>query len=135
MNDGFSRTENAQRLIKWAVKAQILTFSNVTKRNFKEREVWLTAVGHGVGSEIYGKKDDFQRPVLVLKKFSNTRFLGIPLTSNQFYSGNLKVPTNFAGINGSAMLDQANSYDKQRLLKKMGMLDKPSFEIIRRNFA
>ncbi len=132
MNDCFSRSENAQRLIKWAIKAQKLSYAKLPTRNFKEREVWLVAIGHGVGSEVYGKLNDFQRPVLVLKKFNNHRFLGVPLTSNQKYSGNFAVKTRFCGICGKAMIDQIRTYDSRRLFKKMGMLDKPTFEIVSR---
>ncbi len=133
MNNGFSRAKNAKRLIQWSLFAQKLHFLE-RKINFKEREVWLTSIGHGVGTEVYGKNETFQRPVLVLKKFNNQRFLGIPLTSNSKYTGTFTVSTFFRNKMGKAMLDQANSYDEKRLLKKMGMLDKPTFEDIIRRF-
>lgn len=131
MSDYFSHPQNAKRLIKWALTAQKLHFSGI-KRSFKEREVWLVSIGHGVGTEVFGKGECFQRPVLVLKKFNNQRFLGVPLTSNEMYSGMFAVDTFFHGKQGKAMIDQASTYDHLRLLKKMGMLDKPTFDIVRR---
>jgi len=134
MNDNFSRLENSKRLIQWALLAQKLHFSD-TKRNFKEREVWLASIGHGVGNEVFGKNESFERPVLVLRKFDNQKFLGVPFTTNQNYPDPFSVKTLFAEKEGVAMLDQVNTYDRKRLLKKMGMLDKPTFEFIRRLHA
>jgi len=134
MNEGFSRTENAQRLVKWAFKAQQLSYRD-NAPNFKERDVWEASIGHGVGSEVYGKSDLFKRPVLVLKKFNNGRFLGVPFTSNPLYGGLHVVEIVFNDIHGAAMLDQASTYDSARLIKKIGMLDKPTFDVIRRKSA
>lgn len=134
MDNGFSRSENAQRLIKWALRAQKLTYRD-NAPNFKERDVWEVSIGHGVGSEVYGKTDLFKRPVLVLKKFNNGRFLGVPFTSNPEYGGFHVVEIVFEGVHGVAMLDQASTHDSRRLIKKLGMLDQPSFDIIRRKSA
>lgn len=46
---------------------------------FKTGDVWWCAVGLNVGTESCGKGNDYQRPVLVLKKLSNDSFIGIPL--------------------------------------------------------
>ncbi|MDQ7009415.1 MAG: hypothetical protein Q9M94_03950 [Candidatus Gracilibacteria bacterium] len=44
---------------------------NNKKQKFyvKEREVWSVKMGQNVGFEEDGKGKDFERPVLVLKKF------------------------------------------------------------------
>ena len=51
-------------------------------RTFNEREIWWCSVGLNIGYEIYGKNELFNRPVLIIKKFSSSIFLGLPLTSN-----------------------------------------------------
>ena len=46
-----------------------------------EREVWWCSLGVNIGVEIDGKNNDFERPVLLIKKFNGMMFWGIPLTS------------------------------------------------------
>ena len=36
-----------------------------------EREVWWSALGVNIGVEIDGKHENFERPVLVVRKFNN----------------------------------------------------------------
>lgn len=57
---------------------------------FKEREIWWCSLGVNVGIETDGKNEKFNRPVLIIKKFNQHQFWGIPLTSqikeeNDFY--------------------------------------------------
>jgi len=44
-------------------------------------EVWWCSLGVNIGHEQNGKRDLFDRPVIVLKKFSSDGFLIIPITS------------------------------------------------------
>jgi len=37
---------------------------------FREREIWWASLGANIGYEQDGKHENFERPVLVLKKFS-----------------------------------------------------------------
>jgi len=48
---------------------------------FHEREIWWCSIGVNFGFEIYGKSDIFTRPVLIVKKFSPSTFLGLPLST------------------------------------------------------
>src|SRR3954465_7462545 len=48
---------------------------------FKEREVWWCTLGANIGFEQDGKNKNFERPVLILKKFNRDSVLAIPLTS------------------------------------------------------
>ena len=50
---------------------------------FREGEVWWAHLGVNVGYEIDGKRSDFSRPVLILKKFNQFSFLALPLTTNE----------------------------------------------------
>jgi len=51
--------------------------------NFHEREIWWCALGINIGVEMDGKNDDFERPVLVIKKFNKQMALVVPLTKVQ----------------------------------------------------
>ena len=35
---------------------------------YKEREIFWTRIGYNIGSEEYGKGNEFQRPVIIIKK-------------------------------------------------------------------
>lgn len=64
------------------VKKKINTSRNTGVRVGK---IYWISVGQNVGSEIYGKHENFRRPVLVISKFYIPNyinlFLGIPLSS------------------------------------------------------
>lgn len=47
----------------------------------REGDIWWCSVGVNIGSEQDGKNAYYERPVLILRKFSRTVVLTIPLTS------------------------------------------------------
>jgi len=51
--------------------------------NFHEREIWWCALGINIGVEMDGKNDDFERPILVIKKFNRQMALIVPLTKTR----------------------------------------------------
>ena len=97
---------------------------------FKEREIWWCSIGLNIGDEEDGKNQHFNRPILVLKKFNNKIFLGIPLTTkvkeNRYY-----IKFDLHGIKQCAMISQLRLFDGKRLTHKMGRLPIGEFEIIR----
>ena len=48
---------------------------------FKEREIFWVRLGQNIGSEEFGKGNEFQRPVIVLRK----------LTRDTFYRGSVII--------------------------------------------
>lgn len=111
------------------VKKNVETKSK--KALFKERDIFFASLGHNIGFEQNGKGNSFMRPVIVLKKFSNDVFLGVPLTSKDkkgifyysFYFGD--------NIKNSAILSQIRLFDTKRLERKIGTINKDDFEKIR----
>lgn len=81
---------------------------------FKEREVWWCSVGLNVGTEQDGKGKNYSRPVIVLRKFSNHQFIGIPSTrskkTTRFYH---QLITNKEDFN--FILSQIRVFDSRRL--------------------
>ena len=67
---------------KWhLVKSEI---ENTTRSElFREQEIWWCSIGENIGFEQDGKNEMFERPVLVMKKFSSDVFFGIPMTSTR----------------------------------------------------
>ena len=96
---------------------------------FKVREIYWLKVGKNIGYEVYGKGDDFLRPVLIFRKFSKESFLGIPLTSqikqDMFHF-------EFKAINKDkinyAILSQIRLFSSKRIKVKMGKISNKDFE-------
>ncbi len=96
---------------------------------FKVREIYWLKVGQNIGYEVYGKGEEFLRPVLILRKFSKDSFLGIPLTSSKkddmFHFE--FTPIHKQKIN-YAMLSQIKLFSTKRIHDKMGKISIEDFE-------
>lgn len=83
-------------------------------RGFGEREIWWCHFGINVGDEQNGKNEEFTRPVLILKKFNNSVFLGLPLTTTR-KKHPLYHPIIAKGREGSVILSQIKLLSVKRL--------------------
>jgi len=50
-------------------------------KEFSEKEIWWASLGVNVGREIDGKHHNYERPILVLRKFNSETLWALPLTS------------------------------------------------------
>lgn len=107
--------------------------SEIEKRppvaNFHAREVWWCSLGANIGFEEDGKNEPFERPVLVLRKFSSELFLGVPLTTtqkdNMFYH-----PIAVGDLPGSVMTSQVRVLSSRRLNRRLERIGKGRFSQI-----
>ena len=102
---------------------------NKSKFPFREREIWWYAAGENLGSEIDGKGSRFSRPILIFRKYGETTFFGIPLStrkSDGLWYSNIKI----RGQNRCALLSQAGSYSVRRLYGRIDRISKDEFEEI-----
>lgn len=100
---------------------------------FKEREIFWLRLGQNVGNEEYGKGNEFQRPVLIIRKLTRNIFIGVPLTStlkDNDYFHKFIYKTKKGLVENSAMILQLKTFDKNRLMTRIGMINKNDFEII-----
>ncbi|QDT67180.1 mRNA interferase PemK [Planctomycetes bacterium MalM25] len=92
-------------------------------------EVWLVNLDPTVGSEI--KKT---RPAVIVSPDELNEHLRtvvvVPLTTGKSYP--FRVATRMQGTKGVAAVDQVRTIDKQRLVKKIGRLPKPTGEKVLR---
>lgn len=95
---------------------------------WREREIWFCSIGVNIGSELDGKNDFFERPVLILKKVSSTTFLAVPLTSKR-KEGSWYVPLRSA--DSSAIISQIRLVDCSRLNRRIRLLDDSEYEFVR----
>lgn len=100
----------------------------VKKVYFKERDIFWVKLGENIGFEQNGKGNKFQRPVLVLKKYTNDMFLGIPL-STTLREGSFYFQFSFLEDKiSTALLVQNKLFSSKRLMKKIGKIDENNFK-------
>ena len=97
--------------------------------DFKERDIWWCSIGVNIGHEVDGKNASFNRPVLVLRKFSKKLFWGVPLSTQIKDSPHYYCFT-FRDRQQSALLTQMRLLDSSRMTNRMGQLSKGPFEQI-----
>jgi mRNA interferase MazF len=122
-----------ERFDEWnEVKKDISLKENLV--GFKPREIFWLRLGQNVGSEEFGKGNEFQRPVLIVRRLTKDIFLAVPLTSklrednDYFYTFEYKSKKGI--IKNSAMILQVRTFDKKRLMGKIGTISKDDFEKI-----
>lgn len=86
-----------------------------------EGDVWFCSVGINVGQEQDGKHGYFERPVLVVRRWSRQSFLGIPLTSKS-KQGNYFFRVEIGERVSWAMFAQIRTFDCRRLQRCVGKL-------------
>lgn len=123
---------------KWhGKKSQI---DEIEKRPFfHEREIWFCHLGANVGFEQDGSGEDFLRPVVIIRKFNNEIYWGIPLTRSdkKIKKSSEKYYFSFSfarEINSVAILSQIRLIDARRLSHKLGEISKEDFITLTKKF-
>jgi len=99
---------------------------------FREWQIWYINMWINIWFEEDGKKENFSRPVLILKKFSKDTFLWIPTTSIikkwKFYYniGEIKWIQNFL------ILSQIRLYSSKRLLSHIWWISMEEWKNIKK---
>jgi len=97
---------------------------------FHQREIWFCFLGLNVGFEQDGKGEDFQRPIVIIKKFNNEVFWAIPLSRTKRrgkYYFEFSFDSNTTSV---AILSQIKLIDARRLSRKIGDLDEINFRAL-----
>ena len=94
---------------------------------FKERDIFWMKVGENIGHEQNGKGDKFQRPVLIVKKYTRDMFLGVPLTST-VRDGSFYFQFKLDEKISTALLVQHKLFSSKRFMRKIGKIDDENFK-------
>ena len=97
---------------------------------FREREIWWCSIGLNIGHEQDGKNRAFNRPVLIIKKFNNRLFWGVPLSTKIKNSPHYHTFI-FKDVKQSALLTQLRLLDANRITKRMGRMGNKQFNDIK----
>ena len=114
---------------KWNIKKKLLHNMNTADFYIQQKDIWYIMMGNNIGYEEDGK-NDFRRPVIVLKKVGILYFT-VALTTQ----GKLNSPFYFKLLSQSpkssfAILSQARVYDKKRFLHKIGTINEKEFSLL-----
>lgn len=99
---------------------------------FHEREIWFCYLGANVGFEQDGTGEDFLRPIVIVRKFNNEIFWGIPLTKSKNERNKKASPYYFAfsftdNVKSVAILSQIKLIDARRLSRHIGSISDGEF--------
>lgn len=93
------------------------------------REVWWCALGVNIGVEADGKHENFERPVLVIRKFNQDSVLIVPLTSRSKQNP-YHISFTHEGEEFSAVISQMRLISTNRLLRWIYKMDTNIFKMI-----
>mgnify|MGYP001565271399 FL=1 len=112
--------------LKWHIKKSQV--DGIERRPFfHEREIWFCYLGANVGFEQDGAGDDFQRPIVVIRKFNNEVCWIVPLSKTNKRSKYYFVFKFNDTITSVAILSQIRLLDARRLSRKIGEINKNEF--------
>ncbi|MCX6715116.1 MAG: type II toxin-antitoxin system PemK/MazF family toxin [Candidatus Uhrbacteria bacterium] len=121
--------DHIKKIIEWTKLKVRLHIAADRDLYFREREVWWTSLGANIGDEQNGKHDQFERPVLIIKKFGRNTFCGLPLSSRTkvgpYYSA-----FRMGNTMETVIFSQIRTMSCRRLLRKMGMCSVEDFSKI-----
>lgn len=117
-------------LYQWNIIKSELRRNDSKPPFYKEGDVWWVCVGLNVGYEVYGKGNRFVRPVLILKKFNQYSFIGVPLSTklkdNKYY---LMINLNDRQV--SALISQIRVLSTKRFESKLEELKQEEYERVK----
>jgi len=102
---------------------------------FHEREVWWASLGKNIEYEIDGKNDLFERPILILKRYSEGMVFILPISTQikepkPGYHEHIRINGKLRLVN----LTQGRVISTKRLLRRQGKLDSKNFQKVKNAF-
>ncbi len=97
---------------------------------FHERGIWFCFLGANIGFEQDGQGEDFQRPVVIIRKFNREISWVIPLSKTKKrgkYYFAFPFDNNVTSV---AILSQIKLIDARRLSRKIGDMKEQDFKIL-----
>lgn len=103
---------------------------------FREKEIWWTALGKNIGYEMDGKHELFERPVLILKKYTKGMCFILPLTTQiknpeEWY----QYVIDLEGTLSAITLSQGKTISSKRLLRKIMTVDVATYNSVISQFC
>lgn len=99
---------------------------------FYAREIWWCSAGLNIGVEADGKNENFERPMLIIKKFNADMVWALPLTTKEKVN-RFHYKLNHETITSWVILTQIKIISTKRLLRKVGSISEMDlYEVVTR---
>ncbi|OGH94655.1 MAG: hypothetical protein A2538_04465 [Candidatus Magasanikbacteria bacterium RIFOXYD2_FULL_41_14] len=125
-----SMEEILKKFVAW-VRVKVKIHLSDRSIYFRDGEIWWAHLGVNVGHEEEGKNDNFERPILILKKFNEHLLWAIPLTTKTKEDNPYYYQYELGGKEYAAILPQLRISSSKRLIRKIGMFPMRDYEQIR----
>ena len=107
-----------------------------SRLSFNEREIWHCHVGENIGFEQDGCGESFLRPMVVIKKFNNEIFWGVPLTRTHktlpfYFSFVPNLISEDSPAESTAILSQLRLVDAKRLRRRIGYISEQDLSLLK----
>lgn len=122
-------TEILSSFVNWT-KLKVKTHISERVFYFYERQIWWASLGQNIGSEQNGKNSNFERPILVFKKFNEDTLWAIP-ASSKIKTGQYYELFHLDDKEFSLNLSQLRLISSKRLLRLTGEITREEYEIIK----
>lgn len=96
---------------------------------FHCREIWWCSAGLNIGVETNGKHSNFERPMLILKKFNNEMIWVLPLTTKH-KQNKYHYKITHQSIKSWVVLSQIKTLSTKRLIRKIDSVSENDFQNI-----
>ena len=96
---------------------------------FYAREIWWCSAGLNVGVEADGKNENFERPMLIVKKFNADMVWVLPLTTKE-KANKYHFKLTHETIKSWVILSQIKTISTKRLLRKIGSISKADLQAV-----
>lgn len=122
-----------EELIKFVEWTKLKIKIHISKKEvyFREGEIWWSCLGVNIGHEQEGKNKNFERPILILKKFNQHTLWAVPLTTKMKENNPYYHQYELNGEEYAAILPQLRLLSSKRLLRRIGIFPLADFEMIR----
>ena len=113
---------------KWNEKKKYIDQKEISGGMFfNEREIWWGSLGLNIGYEQDGKNENFERPLLIIRKFNRDIVWVLPLTT---IAKNNKFHYKLKSSGSSVILSQVRLLSTKRLLRLVETINENEFNEI-----
>lgn len=119
---------------RWNTKKKSIQEEEPNRR-YHERDIWFCSLGVNVGFEQDGTGGNFDRPIVIVKGFNAHTFFAVALTGRRREGRYYQYLGKIEAREASAVLSQVRILDTKRLVRKIGVLDKTSFAVLKKALA
>lgn len=112
--------DKSQEYDNWNEKKKLIEQDERFKSiYFRQGDIWWCSIGKNIGTESFGKGENFRRPILILKKLSAEMCIALPI-STQKKEGSWFVEIVFQNEKRWVLLHQIRMVHVKRFQRHMG---------------